>query len=653
MEKSEKFLGALQRLFGTSIETIDEKKLLQKAKGFLVEGFRFETLLLSSMGYRASWVNSKEDFFLLLEEILDEPISIERFFELQSTSSTMNSLNHEASILLMLQKGELEVQTYEELICLYFIAPSSFETQKSLVFSSLYLKNQSEKNNDLIKKIMEFSSTLTGPNSSFWAIFYSACNSYSDLDIGDTTIVNFLSKKMIELGKQKMLVCFYWYYTYLGESNISEAIFTTLVDNLGDDFDFQMPFNEEFQWGVYSIESIKGKYKRINDVMNWRDKNKKLSVADLLEENKLGSLIPLALYAKELGDPEVEIYALWYAARQSKSIKLLNRISEISGYQIPHEFESTHIDQRANWLRNRLGECIHVSSSKKLSLKHIESVKKLYAIRPFTLEVLSALLRANVLANDSDIEKMLQYSIGKINSPVILGKILSYAITAKSHYGLRLVIGRMILLGHYDGILFSLKKVQQYLNISDIEQYKLVRETINSYEEFIPKEEINRQRFNELNEQYAQYENNAIILFNSLQKEQLFLQNEVVELLNQKNYKQLFNYLKQKDVSSPVILELVLKAALVNRNGKYVILSYNRLVEENSAYASFYNLEVEPYFLQQKISRETRRIGMGNLVSRVWGRPAVLENPVNKQAFRVTNYSWDALGSSRKDRPKL
>ena len=64
--------------------------------------------------------------------------------------------------------------------------------------------------------------------------------------------------------------------------------------------------------------------------------------------------------------------------------------------------------------------------------------------------------------------------------------------------------------------------------------------------------------------------------------------------------------------------------------------------------ASLYNMEVGPYFLNQRIKKETKNIGTGNLVSGVWNYPASLERPVNRDALRVVGYSKDVSGPAKK-----
>ncbi|MEK7105829.1 MAG: hypothetical protein AAB895_00545, partial [Patescibacteria group bacterium] len=125
-------------------------------------------------------------------------------------------------------------------------------------------------------------------------------------------------------------------------------------------------------------------------------------------------------------------------------------------------------------------------------------------------------------------------------------------------------------------------------------------------------------------------------LFSSAEKEEILKDKQILEIGHQE-YKKLLKKVKEGILTSSNILEKILNSALAERNTQDVLFIYKTLVEKNSVVASFYNLEVEPYFLQQKLSMETNKIGMGNLISKVWGRPAVLEHPVNRQTFRVTS----------------
>ncbi len=619
MEKFKNFPDAILSLFGIDLQVKHEELLFEKASNFLKQDCMFEAFLLACVGFR---VNRDPKFIPILEKTSRCKILMDNF------SDQENELQ-KSTVSLILNNSSAHSMGYEAIISLHAQAFSKPTSTLSL----LLFKKIKEEQMEFVQQIINFKMQISNFHSGLRQMFYDFCNQCINDQRKEGRLITDLSQKLIGYGQKDFLVYCYWYYTYLGESYIAEAIFSALLDTFGEQVDFQLSFDDDFVWGNISILSLKDKYQKIRTVL--RGQGDGDSVGDLLERNKLLSLVLLCLYAKSQGNLKVESFALWYVARQTNSKRVLERMSEISGYQIPTEFREIPLRDRARWLTNKLKDSFAAFESPN-PIRYRDSIKKLFTVRPFTLEALKGLMKLDGVIRDTEIHNMLQYSIGKINSFRTLGKLLSYSITTKSEYALRLILGKMLLLNYYPEMLNSMTKVTKYLKGYAYTEHGLVGEVLDFYLEFTPKEQVNWDIYNPLKEWNGHRQKRSAALFSSVEKEEILKDKQVLEIGHQE-YKKLLKKVKEGTLTSSNILEKILKSALAEHSIQDVLFIYKTLVIKNSVVASFYNLEVEPYFLQQKLSRETSKIGMGNLISKVWGRPAVLEHPVNRQTFRVTS----------------
>lgn len=628
----------LQRLFNMEILGFGEEELLDEATKALKEKLKLKSLLIL-----ATFATSRysERFIELLNQSGNCKINLDDLIRIKQTPV-------KELLVTILNEKDPSLCNYESIIIGFVSHPSHFVTLLQLLLAEQRKDDNGTKENQLIQEILNVYSSYKSIQLKYWDLFNGVCNHYIANKVADPKFIIYLSEKLIERGYRSMLLRFYEYYLYLGEPIIYEHIFSVLIKSNTPEDEFKCPFTnpKDFFWlnTAFRFEVFKEKYERI-----LRTKNSNEGVSDLIEENALGSLIAFCIYAKETTEVEIESAILWYATRRSGSKRLLDRMSEISGFEVPDEFKKTAPENRANWLSNRLGDAMKAFESSDPE-KYRSSMKKLYAVQPFKTEVLRVLLKLDGSVQDVVVEKMLEYSIGRMTSYKALGNLLSYAITTRSQYGLRLVLRRLILLGYYDTIIFSLEKLQKHLLQTNLEQRILIGETLDSYEEFIPKNQVNLPKLATLKEWYLRFQQQAAVgrLFSLDEKDRIILEKEALDLLGKKEYRKLFKQLWQGKISSPAILELMLRSALALRNEKNVVQVYKELVEVDSAYASFYNLEVGPYFLRQKISWDLKKIGMNNLVSNVWGRPVVLEHPVNKLTLRIIGYPDDVKGPRKK-----
>lgn len=632
------FPNVLQRLFGVDFRTMNEDQIIEMAKKWLEQGARFEAFLLATKAFRFKY---NEDRLDLMSKTVGFTLDI-------NTIRKIKEVPFKDILFEILKDKNSSFLNFETVIIKCIVHQGNFLTLLLLIMYEWKTIDKTSERCKFVQKMIDVYGDWVSIKLKIFDLFHEACNLLASKKLSNPTLIIHLSQKLIERGEWRMLLRFYEYYSYLGESKIYEPIFQVLLESNIPEVEFERPFanSKDFFWSnpVFTFDVLVTRYERLLKTKNGRE-----AISDLLPENSIGSLIPFCICAKEAGDVELEAAILWYALRKSSSSGLLDRMSEISGFKAPDEFLKTGLENRANWLSNRLMESMKAFESDKPHL-YIHSVKQAYTVQPFKSEVLRVLFKLDGLSQDSEIEKMLLYSIGKMTSCVVLGRLLSYAVTAKSQYGLRLVLRRLILLGHYDTILFALEQAQKFLKQNDLEQGILVAETIDSYEEFIPKNKVHTKKLEQLKKWHSQYQQQNIdgALFSSNEKNRMLQEKEAFDLLGKKEYNKLFKQFEQGKISSPVILELMLRSALARRNEKDVVLVYKELVQVDSAFASFYNLEVAPYFLRQKISWELKNIGTSNLVSNVWGRPAVLEHPVNKLTLRIIGYPDDVKGPRKK-----
>ena len=659
MEKIKNFPEIIQVLFDSNTEDCDPGDLLTKAEKLLFDDQKFEAFLLASFLYRDQQQRKQKHCYqkVFVEAEISVLLKIINTvslcnFQIEDLKCIDEKIAND-SLDWNIQKENIDTHSklscYEITMAVFIVSSRNINSILMLLQYQMFIqKDESSKKHELLHKVINFSLQQDVYIQQLMGGINKIACSFSFTKTSEVQLLDYFCEKMIELNLSTQLRAMYWYYSYLGKRDVSLIIFNALIRAKKE---FSNPFfTENFTWFNFDTSTIREKYQRIERTLDGLDN--KRNVSDLLECNKIISLIPLCLYAEEVGNITAEAFILWYAIRRDDSKRLIERMSEISGYKIPQDFIDTKIDFRGVWLTKYTLECRKVLRSDNPK-KYIELVKRAYTVRPFDTAILSPLLQLSDISNDKDIENMLQYSINRTTSPYALGAILAHAIILKSWYGLKLVLSRLIFMKEYRVILTRLKKIGPSISLYDIQHQQLVREALDSYRDFIPNELADVDSYLNLNSYYSARHKKLQHLFSSIDKEELKYQQKIMSLLEQNKYKQVFIQLGGRSNISPFVLELILKAALKKRVGRYIILAYTKLVENDSVYASLYNLNVEPYFLQRTINIETNQIGKSNLISRVWGIPATLEFPVNRQALRVANFDKAASGGPYRKKLKF
>lgn len=607
MENSEKIY---RTLLGLDINS--ENELIEKSKKLLEEGLEFESFLIAIRGWR---LYKNNDFKIIIEKTSGCKINnetLQRFRDSSEENLSVELWNNHQSFLF----------EYDTMISLYISGDHS--GIRFLVFFLSEMKSGEQKTN-FIQRILDAHSKSKGWFYTLWQLFHKACTQCKD-----DSVILFLAEKLIFYNEKNMLLCFYRYYSYIGESGIANIIFTCLAKDLKG-INFNLSFFEGLRWPPFPLENLKAKYQKIIAAQNGKGELK-----DMFDGSSLVSMIPLCIYTKEVGDVETEAFVLWHAIKRSSSMGLLKRMAQITGFQNIDEFIRIPIEHRGRWMTTRLQKCNEAFNSNKHKTEIVDLCKEAFTMKPFAIEVLRGLLRINACNVDADVEKMLKYGIEKIDSHVTLGKLLSYAINTRSEYGLKLVLVKIINLGYYSTILHSLNMVQLFVKKYDSELLELVNETLNFYSEFTPKEYFQDNKFNMIKSKYGGFHKKNSLTEN--EREIVKEVKRVMNLIRNREQNKMFDLLKEKRALAPYVLEMVLKTAIKSQKTSHIVMAYKMLAKIDGARASFYNFDVEPYFIMSNRGKSEKTMGTNNLVSRIWSMPAVLENPINLQARRVAGF---------------
>lgn len=621
------------KLFGQEdIYELPGEEFEEKATKLLRAGFKRDAFLLTFTRSATDDLNAK-----ILSAVTGCRFTDEIRTEMKAVSKKAI-----ADILTNENSSFLE---YEKIIqlCVVRSAEVSFF---ALIMAKGYMKHATPEQMKFVESILAFYTTSYSSHFLFWRLVYSVCEFYLATDAADETIFEYFLQEIIGYGHADLLTRFCKYYQYLGIKKVYEIMFRILMQNGMEESLVATAFmrEENFFWAAqdFTMTVLTEKYKRIVKTLDGNE-----SLSDIVAENSILSLVPYCLYASETGNAEIEAMLLWYALRRSPSPRLLERMSELSGREIPHEFVRLPLETRANWLTNRLKECLRAYNYDN-PVWYKESVKKACAVQPFKIEILKVLLKIDGISEDPDITMILTSSITKMTSRYCLGKLLCYAIVSMSRTGVRLTLNRIILCGYYSTIAHTLEEVRHFTKMND-RQGELFLDTLNAYDEFIPKEYVNRQKSEKLRE-YIRTKASSNILFSEGEKNTLLATRGSMELLDKETYGKSFAQFKRRESLPVPELEMLLRSALVMKRKQDILELYAYLVSIDRATASFYNLQIEPYLLGQRISKEVKSFMNTNLVSKVWGRPVVLEHPVDKSALQATGYHKDAVVSKKKQR---
>ncbi len=614
MEKKTRFANQSNRMSDLEIGTSDEQGIISKAKSLIEEGKNTEAFIV--LCYHRDLMGAER--LSLIEDLTGCKINTKRAKEIHAykESDFFNKIENEPYFF----------STYEDMITLYVLDKG---VESTIVFLLAHKRMWPINDQQLqfVEKVIAVKARKSSWQWVAWDAMYRFCLRTKDEKRTDCLVA--LTSKLLEYGCRNLLLSFYWYYLYLGEREIAEIIFSTCfssLENEGQKDIFQIPFvREDVAWAVDTAETFEKRYKKIiaNDVQR------------LVERGSLTTFVPMCLYCQGKNNSQTESLILWWLVQKVNSKVLFNRMAAISGFEVPPNLEIMLFKDRPIWLAKRLEDC---RKALTIDYRHpalIKSCKEAYTIKPFDRDVLYGLFKQGSFSSDTEIEAMIKHSVAKTTSANVLSSLLCRAMKTKNEYAVKVVLERILFLEYHDTILRAVEKIQKDLVALQTKECELTVRSLEFYSEFVPTEEKDLNRLSLLQKKL-----NLLGTFKTatteVEKLRIAEERKAAKLLHYGEYKSLCEWLDQGNIKSLAILAAMLRSAISIGSTKHVLLAYRKLSEMDSAAASFYNVEVEPFFLKQRITKsKTANTG---LISGVWAKPAILENPVNNLGRRITNF---------------
>ena len=622
------FEAALVAHLGFDPKTIDAVTASQKIHEYLANDFILEALLLSVSKLNTDdWVD-------------DIAVSFKRITGIEITKEVSEQMrwNDTDELLHEVIHSQDYAMRYRKTLLIFAMRPLAQSTIL-LVYACKSMADKHVDNLKIIDKIVEFYSGFEKISTMLFRSFRKATEPAQN--IRNNNFLSYLAKKFIEYNMLETLLSFYWYYAYVGESEIAEIILKELPENIDAHAEFQLSFIENFSsWEVPRIEQIKQKYDLVTDFV---DGKPNIKLSEVFSTKGLQSLIPLCLYAKAKGSIEVESAVLWHVIKQSDSSAIFDRMKELSGYEVTKTVQRLPTKLRGQWFSEKLDNCNRVLVYRQISAQQIKSCKEAYTVNPHKFEILKALMRIHSFGgNDQDIKKMLEYSIEKISSKGLLIDLARYAIDLSCTYSLKLLASRFILLGYKmkdtKDILGKIMEQQKKLDARLKSEIDFVMQAIEFYKEITYSDRFDKVLYEVVVKRCTSLKATSNKLFSDNELSELMLEKQALEMLQNKEYTNLLKRFNTQNSVSISILDILLQAALAIGKGELVLSTYQALAQKDSFRAAFYNLEVGPYVLaRNRNSKEFFKRGEGNTVSTIWQVPGIIENPVNKKTRRIAH----------------
>lgn len=425
---------------------------------------------------------------------------------------------------------------------------------------------------------------------------------------------------MADDEKNEALIALYWYYVYLCEYQIVDEI-SNFITSL------EVDYTVSFSWPWVRTEKMQSRYSRILAIKSIvsEDKNEREQAIDRLsakmETYSVRMLVPLIIYSRAMGDIENESWLLRFVWKKIDTEGIIIRLSQVCGYEIPEEVASFNYETRGRWVTNRLKSCDRVIRGNEVDDDDIWSVKKLYTIQPYNSQVILALIHISVSSDDVDIERMLEHSVNGIGSStayISMGRFLMAALNVGSLNATLIVLKRIAKIKQYETILYALDNIDFHKLRKNRNSRKSITMCLDFYDEVTPIRERNEHRAFSLRDKYdgVNYDREIYLKMQASYKEDL----EVTRLYDKKDYDSIMKYLSKGTNVSITKVKMVLKIAIELRSPTRIIPAYELLASIDPVEASFYNSEVEPFFIMVR-KHEKPNWTSNSLVSRMWGNP--------------------------------
>jgi len=613
MQNSTHFTEKAESFLGISIQNKETSLTIKRIESYLKDDMPLKALILATANLDID--NWSPEIAKYVSEITNVNLTHDEANRIKWADSDI--------FIQSYLNNQNEVQLYHNAIKLFVIRPCSD------TLTAMFLLHQatSKEKKQLVHELLFFYKSIPQGGK----MFYKAFRILADLckDRTRELSLKLVSQKLIDVKSEKILLSLYWYYSYLEENQITDIIFEVLSDNgFSDDF-FSLSSFEMFSWPDFPLENIKNNYNSLRK----KDKNYSKNISEL--NRKIQSLIPICLYAKSLNDPETESFILWNAFEKINSPVILSRLSELSGYEIPSEVFENSTESTIKAVQNNLAECKLMEFSRKYPDDKAEMIKKMYVLQPFNQSLLTVLMNLYIYNSDTEALKMFENSVSRITYESTILALIRSCLTQKFEQGLDLIITRLKFmmanskfdLGQSKSLFIGIRARAERISLRDSD---LVLKALYIYKNYATV--THETRDEEFEIQSKCYKFKSVLHQKEYKPDK---RNDCVIKLNaeKEGMKLLKLYDKNSKSFSVDELEILLSVSLKMGLGDYVLRVYGEIAKRDKNRVVAYSILVAPFVgMANRNVREKIVRGTGNLSSRIWQIPAILENPVNREA---------------------
>ncbi len=630
MEKITNFEEKASLVLGFHPRLLDQDATSEKIKEYIQKKKTLEALLLTITHMDTENWN---------------PVICKHFVEICGIDLTKEKAEHarwsdsNEFVDRIMHQNVLDV--YEFAMSLFAVRPLGDTTITLFFFLHEELNENSTSEIAIIKEILRFYEA----NERYADILFKAFRLLSDSLSGDlrNKICSLIAQKLLAIKKEEILISLYWYYSYIGEQEIAEIVISNIPLDEGTENQFHLSLFELFSWPDFPIENIKEKYKHVQQIRRGEYHRKGVTVSGLFFGKKLPSLVPLCLYARALGDVETEIAVILALIRKNPVNKFFERLEEISGCKISTKTREDFLEKSGKYsvtIQNIAQQCF---LGKALSRENIAKCKEAYALLHLSPVLLKGMLGIYSYQGDKEVREMFEYSVSKIEAQSTLYDLIRGAMHTDSLWAFELLTKKFNRLGHTilrpEGLMGDIQYMYRKLNQnSKGESVKLILQAIKFFQRSGKKSKDDNERSKKIEMACKNFKITQIS--QKFQATTETREHKAEIMFNNRRYYDLLSWFNSDDTVSVEILELMLKAALNEGLGGYVMRIYKALAEQKPARAVSYNMEVEPFILvANRRSKQVSIRGTKNIVSGVWQIPAILENPVNGLGRRISNFA--------------
>ena len=471
------FYEAIVALFGFVPQEMDETLVIGKTETFLKNQSYFEAFLLATGEIKRR--RSGDWLFSAISEATGCEITQEKINYLK--------VNYDETLVYKIIQENNTDDLFQKAVEIYVadFDPIKYPTQSAGITLFFLLKEKAEyltsRQREFVEKILRFSSGIRSWPKHLQVILdtYIEYSSEETLKNNVTCII----KELSAIGETHILISLYWYYSYLGDVEVSESVLPFLASDekkLEEIFKTYFP-NVYCHIGV-NEKNIEAKYRKVKttkDVLG--------NISELIKPMGFDYLISVCLYTKSIGDREMEATFLCELIKKNYCRQLIRRMEDLSGFTISTDFKRLRLEDRVDWMSKRMASCRYVISPecKGWEKTNVDFCKEIYPLRPYNGEVIFTLLKMMSRDRfDDDLKKMFRYSIRNINSKELLCLLASRTIEENCTYAAYVLLDKMIELS---GLIVAKDKFLKLIDLlityipTHNPMYKLIGKALDFY----------------------------------------------------------------------------------------------------------------------------------------------------------------------------